>query len=117
LLACGLNFWFFLFAFIHRLERLDNIMEMRHILSDEKSGERLAALAIGVIGGNDSDELSTVRIVGEDNRSTADSVNRDAVDQISTAVSAPRTDASREEAKSPGFDTRKTEPTNLDPRY
>ena len=104
---------FFIARIVNRADVLRHIVEVRHILSDEKAWKCIACGPVGLVGGNSADNLNAVSAIGVSDRPTTDAVDGDAVDQVSIPVVLPGRDVPAEEAKSPRLNSGKSHPTDL----
>ena len=89
-------------------------MKMRNVLSNQKSGQSVPALTVGVICRNDTDDLSAVRLMSKDDRPSADSIDGNTVNQVSAPVLPSCANAAGEKTKGVRFDAGITNPPNLD---
>jgi len=88
-------------------------MEMRDILSNQQSGERFTGSAVGLIrgyGAHNSDIINAVRV---DDRPAADSIDSDAINQVSVSVVLPGADTAGKEAERVSFYRGESQPANF----
>ena len=88
-------------------------MEVRNIPSDRKAGQCIASSSIAHIGRDRPDDLHSFGFGGINDRTSADTVDSNAINQVSVTPLLSSTDVSREETKCSGSERGETEPTNL----
>ena len=91
-------------------------MKVRNILSNRKTGKRLAGEAISDVLSNRADDLNLFVARSKKHRTSGNSVNSDAINQISTLRRLPSANFTREKTECLGADTWVTKPSDFNPR-
>ena len=92
---------------------MNDTMKMRNVLSVEQARKSVTAGAVCPICGHNTNNPNPISAMKICNRTSADSVNSDTVNEVGFPERLPCTDVTGEETESIGLDSGEAEPTDL----
>ena len=95
------------------MDVISDIVEVRNVLSDGKTGQGFASSAVSAICGDGANDLNAVSAVEVQNRSTTDAIDSDTINKVGVSELLTGTDVARKEAKVVRSDGRETKPADL----
>ena len=98
---------------VHRADMLDDLVKMRNILSNREAGQRPASLSIGLVCGDDTNNLNAVRLSRVEHRTATDAIDGDSINKVGISGGLTSGDIAGEEAQSVGLNTGEAEPSDL----
>ena len=106
-------FFSLLTGFVHAFKSAHHGVKMRDICSDSQSREIFTSCSVTDISRNRSDYLDSVSVGQMKDRTSADSINGNAINQVGMTPFLSGTDSSRKETLSPRSNSRESKPSNL----